>query len=261
MLKNLTTLITGAASGIGKATVKEFCKQGVKALVACDINKVLLEETCHEISKEFKDVKIIPLKVDITNRSEVENMVETTVKNFKILDVAFNNAGVSYKVDEMNTFDKQHLSIADKMIDINLKGCLNCMHYEVQQMKKQPKGYYSIINTASIAGLEGIQMAAAYNAAKAGIIGASKAVAMENGELGIRVNCVAPGYVLTPMLAATTNDGTVADICFKQTAMARPAQPEEISKAVVFLASKEASYICGHTLVVDGGWTIGKRAF
>jgi NAD(P)-dependent dehydrogenase (short-subunit alcohol dehydrogenase family) len=152
MLKNLVTLVSGAAQGIGKATAKEFCKQGARALVACDLNLKRLEDTCNEISKEFKDVKIIPLKVDVSNKSDVENMVNTAVKNFKQLDVAFNNAGIAYAEDEMKPFHKQPLSVHEKVLAVNLMGVLYAMHYEVNQMLSQPKGDYSIVNTASIMG-------------------------------------------------------------------------------------------------------------
>lgn len=154
MLKNLVTLVSGAASGIGKATCKEFCKQGVKAVVACDLNTKLLDETCHEISKEFKDVKLLPLKVDVSKRSDVENMVTQTVKNFQRLDVAFNNAGIGYAENEVGPFHKQSIEIHEKVLGVNLMGVLYAMHYQINQMLSQPKGNYSIVNTASILGAQ-----------------------------------------------------------------------------------------------------------
>jgi NAD(P)-dependent dehydrogenase (short-subunit alcohol dehydrogenase family) len=212
MLKNLVTLITGAAQGVGKAAIKEFCKQGAKAVVACDIKYDVLQDTCNEISKEFKDVKILPLKVDISKRSDVENMIEQTIKNFNVLDFAFNNAGVIPSYDQTTVFWKQSMETHERMISVNLMGVIYCMYAEIQQMLKQPKGSYSIVNTASIGGLtvnsyeflkitlqQGIPTQSAYCAAKHGVLGVSKAVATELGDCGIRVNCVAPGAIATPM--------------------------------------------------------------
>lgn len=154
MLKNLVTLVTGAAQGVGKAAVKEFCKQGARAVVACDIKKDVLEDTCHEISKEFKDVKIIPCLVDVSKKSDVDKMVETTVKNFNVLDFAFNNAGVIPSPDQATTFWKQKMETHEKMITVNLMGVIYCMYAEVLQMLAQPKGNYSIVNTSSIGGIQ-----------------------------------------------------------------------------------------------------------
>lgn len=153
MLKNLVTIVTGAAQGVGKAALKEFSKHGAKAIVACDIKYDVLEDTCHEISKEFKDVKLLPLKVDISKKADVEKMIEETIKNFKILDFAFNNAGVIPSPEQTTLFWKQSLETHERMITVNLLGVIYCMHAEIQQMLKQPKGDYSIVNTASIAGV------------------------------------------------------------------------------------------------------------
>lgn len=150
MLKNLVTLVSGAASGIGKATAKEFLKQGARALVACDIDFKTLEDTCNEFSKEFKDAKILPLKVDVTKRADIENMVNETVKNFKQLDVAFNNAGIVNNAQV--PFHELPLEEHERVLAVNLNGVLTAMHYEIKQMLSQPKGDYSIVNTASIAG-------------------------------------------------------------------------------------------------------------
>lgn len=152
MLKNLVTLVSGAAQGIGKATAIEFCKQGAKALIAADLNLARLEQTCHEIAKEHKDVKIIPVKVDVSKFSDVENMVNQAAKNFNRLDVAFNNAGIGYGPGEVDLFHKQSIAVHEKVLAVNLMGVLYAMHCEVNQMLSQPKGDYAIVNTASIMG-------------------------------------------------------------------------------------------------------------
>jgi NAD(P)-dependent dehydrogenase (short-subunit alcohol dehydrogenase family) len=258
MLKNLVTLVTGAAQGVGKAALKEFSKQGAKAIVACDIKYDVLEDTCHEISKEFKDVKLLPLKIDVSKRSDIERMVEETIKNFKILDFAYNNAGVIPSYEQTTVFWKQSLETHERMINVNLLGIIYSMHAEIQQMLKQPKGNYSIVNTASIAGITGITTQSAYCGAKHGVLGVSKTVATELGDSGIRVNCVAPGAIATPMAGVMKPGDKMDPRLLGGVPMKRPAGPEEIAKAAVFLGSQEASYITGETLVVDGGWTSGR---
>lgn len=193
-------------------------------------------------------------------------MVENAVKNFGQLDIAFNNSGIGNGPNEMIPFDQQTLEFQRKVIDVNLMGVIYCTYFQIQQMKKQPKGDYSIVNTASILGgmyphmspswhlLDaGSSAAAAYTASKHAVRGLTKSLALDNAKNGIRINCVSPGYIETPIVDHVEQEALKPFV-----PMGRFGKPEEVAAVVAFLCSKGASYITGSTIFPDGGWMSGK---
>lgn len=247
MLENKVALVTGAAMGIGEATALAFAKEGAKVVVSDTSPKG--EEVVALIRKEGGEARFIA--ADVSKPSEVKALVEGTVKAFGRLDVAFNNAGIGG--EQAPTADMTEEGWA-KTLSINLSGVFYCMKYELAQMLQQGGG--AIVNNASILGTVGFAGAAAYVAAKHGVLGLTKTAALEYATRGIRVNAVCPGFIETPMLSAAgllQNKDTRAMLEGLH-ALNRLGQPDEVAQAVVFLASERASFITGHPLLVDGGY-------
>ena len=238
-------LVTGAAGGIGRASAVALAQAGARVMVAdvaaCDDTVALIRNTGGEARA---------LTVNVADEQSVARMVAATVEAFGGLDIAFNNAGVA------GVFTKTHDYPSDdwaRVIAINLTGVWHCMKYELQHMLKAGGG--SIINTASVAGLVGMSHAAAYSAAKAGVIGLTKNAAMEYARNNIRINAVCPGGVRTNMTESADHSlPGFLDRLAKLEPMGRVAAPEEIASAVVWLASDGASFMTGHALPVDGGY-------
>jgi NAD(P)-dependent dehydrogenase (short-subunit alcohol dehydrogenase family) len=179
-------------------------------------------------------------------------MVEQTVSTFGRLDAAFNNAGVQSPVAETADASSEEF---DRVNAINLRGVWNCMKYELLQMRKQGSG--AIVNNSSIGGLIGIAGRAMYHAAKHGVIGPTKSAALEYASRGIRINAVCPGTIDTPMVAEmlAKEPDAMKDI-FRDQPIGRLGRPEEIAAAVLWLCSPAASFVIGHALAVDGGYTV-----
>lgn len=241
-------MVTGAGSGIGRATAMEFAAKGAKVVVSdCVVEGG--EETVRLIKQAGGDANFI--KADVTKTAEVKNLIDQILKHYGRLDCAHNNAGYPGKPCLMADCTEEEF---DRVIGINLRGVWLCMKYEIIQMIKQGGG--AIVNTASAAGLVGMQNLAAYPASKFGVVGLTKTAALDYAASEIRINAVCPGYVLTPMMTSAFDDLTpVINHAKMTTPLARLANPEEIAKAVVFLCSDEASYITGHAMPVDGGYT------
>ena len=237
-------LVTGAAAGIGRATAVALARAGARVM-ASDITDC--SETVSLITTAGGEAR--SLQVNVADENEVAHLVAATVAAFGRLDIAFNNAGIA------GVFTKTHDYPSDdwaRVIAINLTGVWHCMKYELQQMLKQGGG--AIVNTASVAGLVGMGHAAAYSAAKSGVIGLTKNAAMEYARNNIRINAVCPGGVRTNM--TETADKSLPgflDKLAKLEPMGRIAEPEEIASAVVWLSSDGASFMTGHALPVDGG--------
>lgn len=240
-----TVLITGAGSGIGKATAIAFGKMGANVVVA-DIQES--SDTLQQI--EAFGSRAVFVKCDVSKESEVAAMVEQVVNEFGSLDAAFNNAGIegsSGLIQELSEVD------FDRVISVNLKGIFFCMKYEIKQMLKQGRG--AIVNCSSIAGLVGFPGLSAYVSSKHAVVGLTKTVALENAKNNIRVNAVCPGVINTPMIERFTHSDPVAEA--QLTAgepVGRLGNPEEIASAVVWLCSDGASFTTGQALAVDGGW-------
>ena len=242
-------VITGGGSGIGQATALCFAAEGAKVVVA-DINPNAASETSRLIEKN--GAAALAVTVDVTQAASVQKMLHKAVEIFGRIDVLVNNAGfgLAATVEETDEADW------DRLMAVNLKGVFLGCKYVVPIMRRQGGGV--IVNTASVLALVGVQDRAAYCATKGGVAALTRAVALDHVRDGIRVNCVAPGSVETPYwtdIFAKSNDVAALRKNLEQRhPMERLARPEEIAKAILFLASDESSFCTGSTLVVDGGW-------
>ena len=247
-------LVTGGSSGIGRATSIIFARKGAKVVLA-DIDSQGGQETLETIRKTGGNA--IFIKTDVSKESEVKELIDKTVTKYGRLDCAFNNAGILVRGPNAQTIMCSEEDW-DRVIDINLKGVWLCMKYEIPQMLKQGSG--AIVNTSSIAGLVALENSMAYNASKHGVIGITRAAALEYAKGGVRVNAVCPGFVRTPMLegSLTTKEETdeLTERLKVTMPMGRRGTPEEVAEAVVWLCSDASSFVTGHPLAVDGGWVI-----
>jgi NAD(P)-dependent dehydrogenase (short-subunit alcohol dehydrogenase family) len=241
-------LVTGGASGIGRATALVFAKQGAKVVVA-DVSTQGGEETVRMIEDAGGEALFV--KTDVSRTHDVEAMVSKTVETYGRLDHAFNNAGIEGAQAPTAEYPKEAW---DRVISINLTGVWLCMKYEIQQMLKQEGG--TIVNMSSILGKVGFANSPAYEASKHGVIGLTKAAALEYATAGIRVNAVCPGFIETPMLerAGILADPELREQIVNLHPVKRLGTPEEVAKAVLWLCSDAASFVTGHALLVDGGY-------
>ena len=241
-------IITGAASGIGKATAILFAQEGAKVVVA-DVLDKLGEETVKTINESGG--KAVFVHADVSKAEDVKNMVKKAVDTYGRLDIIFNNAGIEGATADTANYPE---SVFDKVIAINLKGVWLGIKYAVPELLKNGGG--SIINTSSVAGLVGFAGLSAYNATKGGIIQLTKTAALEYAKQNIRVNCIAPGVIETPMVERALKGQPEAKAAFIQIEpVGRFGKPEEIAKAALFLASDDSSFVTGTVLTVDGGLT------
>jgi NAD(P)-dependent dehydrogenase (short-subunit alcohol dehydrogenase family) len=239
-------LVTGAGSGIGRASAIAFGKEGAKVVVA-DIVVVGGEETVQMIKKAGGEATFV--KADVTQAAAVESLVNKTVETYGRLDYAHNNAGIE---GEMSSTVDCTEETWDRTINVNLKGIWLCMKYEIPQMLKQGGG--AIVNTASIAGLVGFAGLPAYVASKHGVNGLTKAAALEYAKEGIRVNAVCPGAIRTPMIRRMLETNPeMEEVIGNLHPIGRIGEPEEIAKAVVWLCSDAASFVTGLPMAIDGG--------
>lgn len=247
-LKNKIALVTGARRGMGKAHALVLAAQGAKVVVT-DIDLAECQKVVEEIKNNGGEA--IALKMDVSNKAEVDQAFDEAVKQFGRLDVLVNNAGIYSPKPFMEMTEEEF----DKTIDINLKGEFLCAQRAAKEMAKNNWG--RIINIASVASGQvgvGIAGGAHYTASKGGIIGMTETLTIELAPLGITVNVIAPGAIDTPMVQAAQMPKEAMDGLLARVPLKRMGRSEEISAAVVFLASEEASYVTGATLHVDGGW-------
>jgi len=247
-LKNKVALITGARQGMGKTHALVLARAGAKVAVTdIDLND------CQKVVKEIEKQggKALALKLDVTKKEEVDAVVKETVEKFGGLDILVNNAGIA----EFKPFLEITEQEWDKTLDINLKGQFLCAQVAASQMKKQGGGV--IVNIASVAmGQQGIGFPniAHYCASKGGIAALTEALAVELAQFNIRVNCVAPGLIETPMIETVKSDAKTFEAMLAQLPLHRVGKPEEVSELVAFLASENSSYMTGSVVVIDGGW-------
>jgi NAD(P)-dependent dehydrogenase (short-subunit alcohol dehydrogenase family) len=249
-LTGKVALVTGGASGIGRATALTFAREGARLVIA-DMNEDGGCQTAHLITENGGQA--IFVKTDVTQATAVEALISKAVETYGRLDCAHNNAGISGAgiggdlrvLTAESPEERWHQVLA-----INLTGVWLCMKYEILQMLTQGGG--AIVNTASVAGLVGSVGLSAYVASKHGVVGLTKTAALEYAKQGIRVNCVCPGMIQTPMTASALRDPALqAQIAARPSG--RVGNPEEVAEAVVWLCSDAASFVTGHTMTVDGG--------
>ncbi|MGN6296544.1 MAG: glucose 1-dehydrogenase [Ginsengibacter sp.] len=251
--ENKTIIITGAAMGLGLAAAKELAARGAN-LALVDYNEKSLNDAKAEIANDFPDVKIITVVADVSNEEAVKNYVDETVKAFNRIDGLYNNAGIEGRQAGMTEYD---VSIFKKVIDINLMGVYYGMRYVIPVMQKQ--NYGRIVNVASVGGIRGVLNQVAYVASKHAVSGMTKNAALEYGRYGINTNAIAPGAILTPMVAeafreVNPNDPKAAETEYAQrNPVKRLGLPAEVAKVVAFLLSEDASYVNGQTIAIDGG--------
>lgn len=243
-------VITGGASGIGKASAYLLARKGARiALVDWD------ESSCSETVEVIKQQggKAIALPADVSDSFQVEGIMQETVAQFGRLDILLNNAGINPYIgmtEEIIRNDWQ------KVLSINLDGAFLCSKFAIPEMLKNNGG--SIINTSSVIGpVWGEGKSIGYATSKAGLVGLTKSMAFEYGPKGIRVNCICPGFIETPMSDAEFNNQQEKEDYAKRIPLKRPGSPEEVADLVAFLASEQASYITGSIIVIDGGLTLG----
>lgn len=243
LLENRIAFVTGGAGGIGAATAIAFAAESAKVAVA-DLKDPT--ETVDAIRAAGGDAYSIAL--DVTDQAAVEAAVDGVVARWGRIDIAFNNAGVSL---EDYTTPWESVDLYDKVVAVNQRGVMLCMAAELRHMAKQGSG--SIVNTASVAGMVGLA-GAGYCGSKHAVVGLTRSAAMRYAAEGIRVNCVCPGAISTPMTEAEGLSDQSRAFMAQMHPMNRMGRAEEIADAVVFLASDKASFITGHPLAVDGGY-------
>jgi NAD(P)-dependent dehydrogenase (short-subunit alcohol dehydrogenase family) len=250
VLKDKVALVTGGTSGIGRETAVLFAKSGAKVVVA-GRREQEGQETIDLIRAVDGDGLFV--KTDVTKASEVEMLVQKTAEKFGRLDVAFNNAGVE---GAWVPIIRQSEADWDRTIEVNLKGVWLCLKYEIKQILKQGGGG-AIVNMASIMGSIGSAGAAAYTASKHGVIGLTKAAALETARSKIRINAVCPATVETAMADRLFSAPAVHKHVLGCHPIGRFGKPTEIAEAVVWMCSDNASFMTGQSLVLDGGFTAG----
>ncbi|MCZ7502698.1 glucose 1-dehydrogenase [Agrobacterium sp. ST15.13.015] len=247
--KNKVALVTGAASGMGLAAARAFAEAGA-AVALADVNEDAVRASADALASAGH--RVIAIRCDVANMDQVAAMVDRTVAEFGRLDAAFNNAGVQSPVAETADADPKDY---DFVMGVNLRGVWNCMKYELLQMRRQGSG--AIVNNSSLGGLVGIAERGIYHASKHGVVGLTKSAGLEYAAKGIRINAICPGIIETPMVTGMLETQPEAmDALMQVVPMSRLGKAEEIANAVLWLCSDAASYIIGHALPVDGGYTV-----
>jgi len=255
-LEGKVAIITGGSSGIGEVSVRLFTNEGAQVVIA-DIQ----DKKGMRLAEELGET-VSYIQTDVSNEEDVRTAVTNAVKNYGRLDCMFNNAGIAGAVGPIESVTMEAF---DKTLAVLLRGVFLGIKYAAPVMKRQGSG--SIISTASVAGIRTGYGNHIYSAAKAGVIQLTRSVAMELGESGIRVNCILPGFIPTPMIgrarglsieAADRKIDVIKESFKEAQPIKRTGLPEDIAKAALWLAGDDSSFVNGHALVVDGGVTGGR---
>ena len=244
-LKDQVVLITGSARGIGKEIAKTFANEGATVIIS-DINAASAEATSEEFKKEGFNSS--SFACDVTSMKSVEEMINKILDNYSRIDILVNNAGIT----KDNLLLRMSENEWDAVLNTNLKGVFCCTKAVTKSMLRAKKG--KIINIASIIGITGNAGQANYSASKAGIIGFTKSIAKEFSSRGITSNAVATGFIQSDMTDKLTDKAR--EEIFKTIPLGKLGTPKDVANACLFLASSEADYITGQTIVVDGGMAI-----
>ena len=243
-------LVTGAGSGIGRASALAFARQGARVAV-CDINSPGARETVDLIESAEGEARFI--KADVSDEQQVEQLIDRTVQAFGRLDFAHNNAGIGVGSGPLHEANRESF---DRVLAVNVVGVWLCLKYEARVMLRQASG--AIVNTASLAGLIGFPNHVAYSTSKHAVIGITRTAALEYARAGIRVNAVCPAFIHTPMvdnLIAAGGSAMSLERLAHMQPMGRIGTVEEVAQAVVWLCSESAAFITGVALPIDGGTT------
>jgi NAD(P)-dependent dehydrogenase (short-subunit alcohol dehydrogenase family) len=247
-LEGKIVVITGSSSGIGETVAEAFAREGAKLVLGARRTKEG-QAVADALQKEGAEARFV--HVDVTKEADIQNLLDIAVKQYGRVDIAFNNAGTD---GQFTPFTEQTNENFDSIIDTNVKGVFWSMKHEIEIMLKQ--GYGAIVNNASMGSFIGFKNGAAYIASKHAVMGLTKTAALEYFPKGIRVNAVNPGIIDTPFQDRLWGSEEAKQKFAKSTIPERIGNPAEVAEAVLFLASDKASFISGHGLVVDGGYTV-----
>lgn len=241
LFEGKVALVTGAGSGIGQAAAFSYAENGAKVIVS-DIRD---NDTVAKIVADGGEAYFV--KTDVSKAIECEQLVKDTIEKYGKIDIAFNNAGILGETNSMADMSNEGF---ERVIAVNLNGVFYCMKYEIAAMLKQGSGV--IVNTASILGVVGFASFSGYVAAKHGVVGLTQNAAFEYSSKGIRINCIAPGFINTPLLS-TMNAKSKEELSLKHP-IGRLGEPKEVAALVIWLSSEEASYATGGYYPIDGGY-------
>ena len=248
-LEGRVVLITGGGSGIGRAAARRFADEGARVVIG-DV----VPETAEETARTLRDAgnEALAARVDVTDEASVRGFAGFALTAFGRIDCAFNNAGVLGPVGELHACS---LDDYERVMAVNVRGVWLCMQVQIAAMLAQqpPHGGHSIVNTASVAGLIGSPLLPAYTASKHAVVGLTRAAARSYGRRGIRVNCVCPGPIETPLAGPLFEHAGMRETMLARQAIGRFGEPAEIASAVVWLSSPDASLVTGTPFRVDAG--------